>query len=60
LGDISIDDISKVVKQPETFVWLSLHEPDDALLMRVQEECGLHEFSSEDAREAIRTAARQM
>jgi len=52
LGDISIDDISNVVTQPETFVWLSLHQPDDSLLMRVQEEFGLHELSIEDAREA--------
>ena len=52
LSDISIDDISNVVKQPETFVWLTLHQPDDALLMRVQEEFGLHDLSIEDAREA--------
>jgi len=52
LGDISIDDISNVVKQPETFVWINLHQPDDALLLRVQEEFGLHELSIEDAREA--------
>jgi len=52
LGDIGIDDISNVVKQPETFVWISLYQPDDALLLRVQEEFGLHELSIEDAREA--------
>lgn len=52
LGDILIDDISEVVKQPETFVWISLHQPDDALLLMVQEEFGLHELSIEDAREA--------
>lgn len=52
LGDIGIDDISNIVKQAETFVWLSLHQPDDGLLQRVQEEFGLHELSIEDAREA--------
>lgn len=52
LGDISIDDISDVIKQPHTFVWLGLHEPDDTLLRKVQEEFGLHELSIEDARNA--------
>jgi len=52
LGDIAIDDISEVVKQPETFIWLGLHEPDDALLLKIQEEFGLHELSIEDAHHA--------
>jgi magnesium transporter len=52
LGDITIDDISEVVKQAETFVWLGLHEPDDALLLKIQEEFSLHELSIEDARHA--------
>lgn len=52
LGDIRIGDISEIVKQPETFVWISLYQPDDTLLLRVQEEFGLHELSIEDAREA--------
>ena len=37
LRDIRIDDISEIVKQPETFVWISLYQPDDTLLLRVQE-----------------------
>lgn len=52
LGDITIDDISEVIQQPETFVWLGLHEPDDALLLKIQQEFGLHELSIEDARHA--------
>lgn len=52
LGDISIDDVSDVIKQPETFVWLGLHEPDDTLLLKIQEEFGLHELSIEDAHHA--------
>ena len=52
LGDISIDDISNFVKQADTFVWLGLHEPDDVLLLRVQEEFGLHELAIEDAHHA--------
>jgi magnesium transporter len=52
LGDIAIDDISDVVKQPGTFVWLGLHEPDDALLQKIQQEFGLHELAIEDAHHA--------
>ncbi len=52
LGNISTDDISDVIKQPDTFVWLGLHEPDGALLQKMQEEFNLHELSIEDARNA--------
>ena len=45
VGEIGIDEISEVIKQPDTFVWLGLHEPDDALLLRVQAEFGLHDPS---------------
>jgi magnesium transporter len=52
LGEISIDDVSEVIKQPETFVWLGLHEPDDMLLRKIQQEFGLHELAIEDAHHA--------
>ena len=52
LGDISIDEISDVIEQPDTFVWVGLHEPDDALLLKMQEEFGLHELAVEDAHHA--------
>lgn len=49
LGTIALDDISEVVKDPNTFVWLGLHEPDTALLKKMQEEFSLHELAIEDA-----------
>lgn len=52
LSDIEIDDISEILKEPGTFLWLGLHEPDDALLQKIQGEFGLHELSIEDARHA--------
>src|SRR5918996_2834089 len=52
IGDIAIEDISEVLKQEGTFVWLGLHEPDEALLRRIQEEFGLHELAIEDAHTA--------
>ena len=52
LGAISIDELSEVIKQPDTFVWLGLHEPDDPLLQKIQGEFALHELAIEDAHHA--------
>jgi magnesium transporter len=49
IGDISIDQISDVLAEAGTFVWVGLHEADAALLRKVQIEFGLHELSVEDA-----------
>lgn len=49
LGDVTIEDISEVLKQPDTFVWMGLREADTELLLKIQEEFGLHELSIEDA-----------
>ena len=50
--DISLDAISDVLDEPEGFVWLGLHEPDEALLEKLQEEFGLHDLAIEDAHHA--------
>jgi magnesium transporter len=47
-----VDDISEIIKEPDTFLWIGLHEPDDALLGKMQEEFSLHELAMEDARAA--------
>jgi magnesium transporter len=52
LRDISIDDISEILKEPDTFVWVGLHEPDSALLLKLQEEFDLHDLAVEDAQQA--------
>ena len=52
LGDIPINDISEILKEPETFVWLGMHEPDMPLLRKVQEEFSLHDLAIEDAQNA--------
>ena len=52
LGEIAIDEISGLIQQPDTFVWLGLHEPDEALLLKIQGEFGLHELAIEDAHHA--------
>jgi magnesium transporter len=52
IGDIPLEAISDVLQQPDTFVWLGLHEPDEALLEKLQEEFGLHDLAVEDAHHA--------
>lgn len=52
LPPFPIDDISEILKQPDIFLWIGLHEPDGALLDKMQEEFGLHELAMEDARAA--------
>lgn len=52
LPEVAIDDIGAVAREAGTFVWLGLHEPDDALLARIQHAFGLHELAVEDAHHA--------
>jgi len=49
LGDISIPDISEVLKQPGVFVWIGLHDPSPELLKQIQHEFCLHDLAVEDA-----------
>ena len=51
-GYIEIEDVSEVLKVPEGFVWIGLHEPSEALLKKIQEEFQLHELAIEDAHRA--------
>jgi magnesium transporter len=52
IGDVPIADIGEAIKQAGTFVWLGLHEPDDAALRKIQLAFGLHELAIEDAHHA--------
>lgn len=52
IGDVSLDAISDVLKEPDSFVWVGLHEPDEALLLKLQEEFDLHDLAIEDAQSA--------
>jgi magnesium transporter len=49
VGDVALDDISEILKQNGTFVWIGLFEPDEPLLRKVQEEFALHDLAIEDA-----------
>ena len=52
IGDVSIEDISEVLKREQTFVWLGLHDANSELLAKIQQEFGLHDLAIEDARTA--------
>jgi magnesium transporter len=52
LRDISLDEISDCLKEQDAFVWVGLHEPDELLLEKLQEEFGLHDLAIEDAHTA--------
>lgn len=49
LGEITVDDISEVVKEPDAFVWLGIWQPDEPFLRKIQEEFTLHDLAIEDA-----------
>jgi magnesium transporter len=52
LRDIALDEISEYLKDTDAFVWVGLHEPDEPLLEKLQEEFGLHDLAIEDAHNA--------
>ncbi len=52
VGDITIEEISEVLTEPDKFVWVGLLEPDEPLLEKLQEEFGLHDLAIEDAHAA--------
>jgi magnesium transporter len=49
LSEIDIAQASPKLEQSGDFVWIGLHEPDDATLALIQKQFGLHELAVEDA-----------
>ena len=52
VADVEIKDIGRVLSDPDRFIWIGLHEPDEDLLRDVQREFGLHDLAIEDAHSA--------
>lgn len=52
VADLDIDQLDDVKTGPGRFLWIGLHEPDEALLRRMQRRFGLHELAIEDAHNA--------
>ena len=49
LRDITIEEISDVLEEDNTFVWVGLLEPSVELMRQIKEEFNLHELAVEDA-----------
>ncbi len=56
LRAVTLDEISDVIAAPDQWIWVGLHEPDEALLEKLREEFGLHELAVEDAHNAHQRA----
>ncbi|HJQ57114.1 MAG TPA: magnesium and cobalt transport protein CorA [Vineibacter sp.] len=52
VADIDIDQARDCAQRPGHFVWIGLHEPEPALLARVQRQFDLHPLAIEDASNA--------
>jgi magnesium transporter len=49
IADISVEEISDYLKQPGTFVWVALKDPDPDEVKKMAEEFDLHPLAVEDA-----------
>jgi len=49
IADIAKQEISDYLARPDTFVWVAMKDPNDAELLEMQEEFGLHPLAVEDA-----------
>lgn len=52
VADIDIDKLDDWPAKDGRVIWIGLHEPDDALLAKLQRRFGLHDLAIEDARQA--------
>ncbi|SMH35897.1 magnesium/cobalt transporter CorA [Azospirillum agricola] len=49
VADVPVAEAGAWAAREGHFVWIGLHEPDEALLMEVKRQFGLHELAVEDA-----------
>lgn len=49
VANVAIENVREVLKNPDRFIWIGLHEPDQAMLKTIQHEFSLHELAIEDA-----------
>lgn len=52
IADVELSRVHDVLKEPDQFVWIALHEPSEEVLSQVQQEFGLHDLAVEDAHHA--------
>lgn len=49
LSDVDLTGPIPSLERKEDFIWIGLHEPDEATITKIQEHFGLHELAVEDA-----------
>lgn len=49
VANVAIENVREVLKKPDRFIWIGLHEPEQAMLKTIQLEFNLHELAIEDA-----------
>ena len=52
IANVEVSNIHEVLKNPEQFLWVGLHEPGEETLEKFQKEFDLHELAIEDAHSA--------
>jgi magnesium transporter len=52
IADVELKDVHAILKEPDQFVWIGLHEPAEEVLDQVQHEFELHDLAVEDAHTA--------
>jgi magnesium transporter len=52
VANVDIASIGEVLKQPDRFIWIGLHEPDAELLSQLQKDFDLHDLAIEDTHRA--------
>ena len=52
VANVALPDVHTMLKQPDQFVWIGLHEPSEETLNQVKREFNLHELAIEDAHTA--------
>lgn len=56
VANVDLEGISDVLEQADKFVWIGLHEPEEEMLVKIQEKFGLHDLAIEDAHRAHQRA----
>ena len=52
VANVEINNISNVLQNPDQFVWIGLHDPDEKTLEQLQQQFNLHDLAIEDAHNA--------
>src|SRR5688500_13794824 len=52
IANVPMNNIGRLLKESDKFIWVGLHDPDEELLQQAQQEFSLHDLAVEDAHNA--------